>query len=84
MRAVMLRRSLLALLSTFLAPDRREGSERHRHLLLGVLEILQPAGLEVGVGLHIEVPVAAEVEEDGLADASSLQRSASRIAPATA
>src|SRR5262245_32857105 len=49
--------------------DRRQAGERHRELAFVVVAVLQLAGEVVHVRLHVEVAVAAEVEEDRARDA---------------
>ena len=45
---------------------RRQSGQRHGDLLGRVLVVLQLARLVIDVGLHVEMAVAGEVEEDGL------------------
>src|SRR5690349_5261991 len=47
--------------------DARQAGERHGELALVIVEVFQLAGVVVDVGQHIEMAVAAEVEEDRLA-----------------
>src|SRR5450756_395829 len=56
--------------------DRWQPRERLRQLGLVVLKILQLAAEVVEVGLHVEVAVAAQIEQDGarLAFGLALQR----------
>ena len=63
---------------------RRQPRQRHRQFGLVVLLIDQLAGVEGAVRAHVEVAVAAQVEQDHFRPPSALQRSASTIAPFTA
>ena len=47
------------------SPNRRQACERHGDFFRRILVVFQFAGLVVDVGLHVEVTMAAEVEENG-------------------
>src|ERR1039457_6241385 len=54
--------------ASLLGMDRRQTGQSHGDLLVGILVVLQFAGRVIDVGLHVEVPVTAEIEQDDARD----------------